>query len=630
MPLLKSFIPTKKKGVDILLNKTGDVIVRLDGETHKISGLSQLEFTTIWNTIDGKKDVDAICLMVMESLQLTKDFVQGTLEGLTGIVLEPSGDKQTSQAVTDAPDTGEQKLHAEKLSHTFYNQHIRISSDKKGESEYKKIVIVGGGTAGYFAALAFQKLRPDLEITLVESSKIPVIGVGEATTPVILSFLHEILEISPLEFYSEVKPSWKLGIKFDWGAPGDNSFINPFGINNLLESHYYNGSLDHVTLGTSLMMDGKGLIAKNADGSLYSLMNQVGYAYHLENRSLIAYLQKRIKASNITWLDRTIEDVTLAENGDVASILTDRSETLTADLFVDCTGFRSVLLGGAVKSEYISFDKTLFTDRAVTGRFAESENPDPFTLAQSMKHGWNWSIPVNGETHRGYVFCSDHCSDDEAIEEMHSVNPEIEAFKIVRFKSGRHKEFWKNNVVGIGNAYGFVEPLESTGLHMIIESVKTLIHNLPLSKNNTSIKGVINKKIGNQWDYIKWFLGIHFKYNHKIESPFWARCQNECDVSGVQDLIDLYTELGPLTAIEENDPEILLPLVHDKIFGTHGFDYMLIGQHVPYGNQFAINPDKSKYPAKRQKWQEITAQALSNRESLELMYNHPELIKQIV
>lgn len=630
MTVPTSYIPRKKQGVDILLNKKGEVIIRYMNQTQQVSGISQEDFATIWSYVDGKRNIQQLHELLHGNVEINFEDLQEIVNSLIGFVFEDGTVELKDSDLSRTPETSELRITSRSFSKEFDNQHLNIQRDAPSDKVYKNVTIVGGGTAGYFTALAFQKLRPDLQVTLVESSKIPVIGVGEATTPVILSFLHDVLEITPVEFYKEVMPSWKLGIKFDWAAPENYSFFNPFGINNLLEAHHFNKGLDHVTLGTSLMMAGKGLMAKKEDGSLYSLLNQVGYAYHLENRKLIAFLKKRITSSNIVWLDRTIDEVKLAENGDVESLLTDQKELLQADLFVDCTGFKSLLLGGAVKSEYISFDKSLFTDRAITGVFPDGGNPDPFTLAQTMKFGWNWNIPVNGENHRGYVFSSSHCSNDEAIREMHEQNPLIEDFKVVHFKSGRRKEFWKNNVVGIGNAYGFVEPLESTGLHMIVESVKTLINNLPIEKGHTAVQKLLNEKIGKQWDYIKWFLAIHFKYNNKLESSFWEQCQNETDVSGIQDLLDVYREIGPLTAIEENDPEILQTLVHDRIFGTHGFDYMLMGQNLPFGNQYKVKPDESMYPQKLQNWKNITKQALPNQQALQILYNNPQLLEDAV
>lgn len=628
--LTVSYIPIKIQGVDILLAKNGDILLRRDGDTHNVSGISQTLFTGIWNLIDGKRNLSEIHASLKTPQPPTIEEVIEIIEKLHGFVLQSASDSIAYEQFTREPDTQEKKLNTREYKKDFDNQHLNLTGNIPSDSCYKKILILGGGTAGYFTALAFQKLRPDIEITLVESSKIPVIGVGEATTPIILSFLHDTLGISPKEFYKSVKPSWKLGINFDWGLAGDHNFFNPFGINNLLESFHFNKSLDHVTLGTTLMMKGKGLIARRDDGSLYSLMNQVGYAYHLENKSLIAYLKGLIKDSNINWLDRTVNDVNVLENGDVGSLITDQDEALTADLFIDCSGFRSVLLKGAVKSEYISYDKSLFTDRAVTGAFSDAGKPDPFTIAQTMKCGWNWNVPVRGDNHRGYVYSSDHCTEDEAMKEMHQANPEIEDFKVIRFKSGRCKDFWKNNVVGIGNAYGFVEPLESTGLHMIIESVKTLIKNLPIEKHNRVIPKILNEKIGSQWDYIKWYLAIHFKYNKKIDSSFWTRCQNETDVSGIQELLDIYAQTGPLTAVEENDPELMRPFLYDRIFGAHGFDYLLMGQHVPFGNQYIVKPEESGYPKKKAHWEKIASEALSNKESLEMLYKQPDLITQLV
>ncbi|MBS3913086.1 MAG: tryptophan 7-halogenase [Bacteroidetes bacterium] len=622
-------IPDKLTDVDILLPASGEIIIRRNRDVNQINGIAPELFIKIWNNIDGIKSTTEIHAQCAEDL--TPENLTDFLNTINGICIRFVGEKLETVQLHKSPEAGE-KMIPLLAPEDFDGVCVRnLDAGKDADQIYKKVVVVGGGTAGYFTALALKKKRPELQVTIVESTGIPVIGVGEATTPVILSFLHEVLDIHPMDLYEAVRPSWKLGIKFDWGLPGDYHFFNPFGLNNLLESDYYNNGLDYVTLGTTLMMQGKGLIARKRNGEYYSLMNQVGYAYHLENRNLIQFLRSIILKSDIEWLDRVVKNVKVDENGDVSAIVTDREEELSYDLYIDCSGFKSLLLEGAMKSEFIPFDKTLFTDRAVTGIYNIEGNPNPFTLAQSMHHGWNWNIPVDGENHRGYVHASAFCTVDEAMAEMQKVNPQITDFKVVHFKSGRHREFWKNNVIAIGNSYAFVEPLESTGLHMIIESVKTLLKNLPAEKgNNTAIREAVNQKVAMQWDYIKWFLGIHFKYNKKFDTPYWKHCRNETDVSGVQDLLDLYGQIGPLTIIAENDPEILQSLVHDQVFGAHGFDYMLMGQKVPWGKQFRVVPEKSDYLEKRKKWQEIADEALSHKESLDLFKNHPDLIREII
>lgn len=624
-PTDSSFVPKKLPQVGIYLNGP-DTLIRHAGETIKLKPGTQQKFLALWNAVDGQSDTETLFEATKNYIKSRDDLIS-LISDLKGIAF---GDGKTPRNIAPSGDTGEVKLEKSSYGREFEN--IRLNLDIDPNNQYKEILILGGGTAGYFTALAFRKQRPDLRITLVESSRIPVIGVGEATTPVILPFIHHVLGISPSEFYEKVKPSWKLGIKFDWGKKNRDAFYNPFGINNLLEAYGFNHSLDYATLGTSLMMSGKGLFALNDEGRHQSLLDQVGYAYHLENKHLIAFLKEKLLESGVQWIDRQVMDVNLNEEGEVKSLVTDHNENIEADFFVDCTGFKSILLEKTMGSEFISYEKSLFTDRAITGKFSDQGKPDPYTLAQTMKHGWNWQIPVHGENHRGYVYSSDHCTAEEAQAEMHAQHPEIQEFHAIKFRSGRHKEFWKKNVVAIGNAYGFVEPLESTGLHMIIESVQALIRNMPVSKKseNTAIKQFLNEKIGSQWDYIKGFLAIHYKYNEKVDSEFWKRCQHETDVSEVQELLDIYREWGPLTAIEEQDPELLRPFVFDRIFGTHGFDYMLMGQGLPYGNRFKFNKSESDYLAKREHWIKLTRRALSNEKALQFAYTHTDLLNDWV
>jgi tryptophan halogenase len=197
-----------------------------------------------------------------------------------------------------------------------------------------------------------------------------------------------------------------------------------------------------------------------------------------------------------------------------------------------------------------------------------------------MNHGWCWNIPMRNEDHRGYVFSSAYCSIDEAADELKAKNPAICNLKTVKFRSGRHQEICIGNVFAIGNSYAFVEPLESTGIHMIIKEVDTLTRNWAFLKRSPSIRKVINTNMNDHWDYLKGFLSIHYKFNKKFQTKFWKDCREYTDVSSIQWMIDLYHEVGLLSYAGEDFGRIIQNRVNDDIFGLLGFDTLLLGQGV--------------------------------------------------
>ena len=199
----------------------------------------------------------------------------------------------------------------------------------------------------------------------------------------------------------------------------------------------------------------------------------------------------------------------------------------------------------------------------------------PFTTAETMNAGWCWNTPSVEDDHRGYVFSSQFLSDDEAAEEMRSKNPGMGDHRVIRFKTGRREHFWKGNVVAIGNSYGFVEPLESTGLHMIILEINQLVLNFPRSKKDTAIRGIVNRTLNAHWDDVRWFLAVHYRFNKKLDTPFWQACRNAVDIGGAQERVDLFRERTPLTYRQS---QFFKP---EEVFGDFAYDVLLLGQRVP-------------------------------------------------
>src|SRR5581483_1963148 len=360
----------------------------------------------------------------------------------------------------------------------------------------RRVVVAGGGTAGYFAALALKRQLPALDVTLVESSKIPIIGVGEATTTLMPPFLHQQLGIDIVDLYREVRPTWKLGINFEWGLPGDYRFAYTFGDTSLLEAFAHDGTIENQSLVAMMMAADRTPIVRRDDGTPLSLLPEVKFAYHLDNKPFVAYLAKVARGAEIHHVDAVIRDATTVDGEAIDRLLLDDGRELRADLYVDATGFRALLIEKILGSPFTSFASSLFCDSAVVATVPQRGTIEPYTTAETKDAGWCWRIPVEGEDHRGYVYSSAHLTPEAAQAEMRGKNPGLGEPWSLRFRSGRHREFWKGNTVAIGNSYGFVEPLESTTLHMVIVEIAYLLGGLEAPGDGRDYRTFANRSIG--------------------------------------------------------------------------------------------------------------------------------------
>ncbi|MFK8849711.1 tryptophan halogenase family protein [Streptomyces sp. Ac-502] len=494
----------------------------------------------------------------------------------------------------------------------------------------RRVGVIGGGTAGYLAALALKAKRPWLDVTLVESRHIPIIGVGEATVTYMTLFLHHYLGIDAEELYRRVRPTWKLGIRFDWG-PHPDGFMGPFdwssdsvGLQGALRT---SGGINGSTLGSALMTADKAAVYRQGDAPL-SLMKYLPFAYHLDNALLVSYLTELAERRGVHHVEATVADVELSGPEWVEKLRTADGRDLTFDLYVDCTGFRSQLLGRAFKTPYVPFSSTLFTDSAVTGNVPHGGKIRPYTQATTMNAGWCWRIPTRDSDHRGYVFSSAAISDDEAAGELAARFPGISDPHFVRFRSGRHAKAWRGNVMAIGNSYGFVEPLESTGLLMIGVEVQTLVSCLPASWEGPQVRETVNAALGQQWDAIRWLLGLHYRFNTRLDTKFWQECRASADVSGFQPLLDVYAGGAPLTR-RNAFVQDMLNRVTPSFFGLFGIDYLLLGQQVP-ARILPMDEPLSAWRTRKRAADALVRAALPTREALEAFDACPELNRQLL
>ena len=480
------------------------------------------------------------------------------------------------------------------------------------------VVVLGAGSAGLLAALTLKRKLPQLKVRVVRSPEIGVITVGEATTIVFGRHLFEYLKVKPQLFYEEANPTWKMGIRFLWGPRKDFVYTFSFEFEQRRpelprnNGFYYSDEQPWLGVASAFMLHDK-VFPRRPDG-LPQFHNN--HAFHIENVTFVGWLEKRCRELGVEVTDALVK----AEPGGdgIAALVSDKGERITGDLYVDASGFRSELLGRALNEPYISYADTLFNDRAVTAGWerAKDEPILPYTVAETMDAGWCWRIDHEHIINRGYVYSSGFISDDAAREEFLRKNPKIapDKTRIIKFRSGRYERPWVGNVVGIGNSYGFVEPLESTALQVICLQVSTLADALMdcLCEPNPSMVCLYNRYNNEQWDDIRNFLAIHFKFNKRFDTPYWRAVQADVKLHGAQDIVEWY---------QQNGPSVLAgaALVHSSnSFRMDGFMALLVGQNVPYQKVHQPTPAEQKF------WKEyreqLAAQARAGMTSEQVLY----------
>ena len=447
----------------------------------------------------------------------------------------------------------------------------------------QNVLVLGAGSAGLLAALSLKRKIPGLTVRVVRSPDIGVIGVGEGTTPNFPRHLFEYLGFSRKQFYAQAQPTWKLGIRFLWG-PRERF---DYGFGQALDAqwsdlprpngYYCEDEFRGCDLPTALMARDK-VFARQPNGAPDI---QGWHAFHIENKKLVDVLESTAHEVGVEFIDGTVRGVERDAAGGVAALVLAAGRRLAADFFVDASGFRSELLGRALEEPFVSYDRSLFCDRALIGGWVRgAEEPIlPYTTAETMDAGWAWQIEHEHHVNRGYVYSSQAISDDDARAEFLRKNPKAPADgRIVRFRSGRYRDAWVGNVAAVGNAAGFVEPLEATALMVVCAECRTLVDCLlhTALQPTPSMRRLYNDTTAEAWDEIRDFLALHYKFNSRLDTSFWRHCQEDTDVSGVAGLLDFYEENGP-TGFGRHRLRN-----HGGNFGVEGWLVMLVGNRVPH------------------------------------------------
>lgn len=427
------------------------------------------------------------------------------------------------------------------------------------DQRIQDVVIVGGGTAGWITAASMSKLlAPMVRVHLIESDDIGTVGVGEATIPQIRR-LNGVLGIDEHEFIRETKGTFKLGIQFNGWRDGTDSYLHTFGsvgmpLAGLAFHHYWRRAVD--------VGDGKGLWSyslheKAAYANKFGYLDRVGntamgglaFAFHFDAGLYARFLRRYAEERGARRTEGRIVDVeTSATDGSIAAVRLDDGQRIEGDLFIDCSGFRGLLIGGALDVPYHDWSHWLPCNRAVAVPSARTEPLLPYTKATAREAGWQWRIPLQHRTGNGYVFCDRFLDEDTAAQKLldRLDGDALGDPRVLRFTTGRREAFWHKNCVAIGLSSGFLEPLESTSIHLIQSAVSRLIELFPSRGLVDADIREFNRVLEKEFDLIRDFLILHYHQTERTDTPFWDYVRTMSIPDSLAHKMELFAESGQL------------------------------------------------------------------------------------
>jgi tryptophan halogenase len=422
----------------------------------------------------------------------------------------------------------------------------------------RKIIIAGGGTAGWMTAAALKAgLGETVDILLIESEDIGTIGVGEATIPTIRLF-NEHIGIDEASFIRATEATFKLGIEFQgWGHEG-NRYFHPFGdyggTHEGIAAHQIwrrlnlagdPTPLEAYSVGTQMAYAGR-FFPPNPDPR--SPMHDYSYAFHFDAGLYARFLRQHCEQRGVRRLNAKIANVNLrGEDGYIESLTLDDGRVETADLFIDCTGFRALLLGEALGVPFVDWSHYLPVDRAWAVPTAKPASPaiTPFTRSTAREAGWQWRIPLQHRTGNGHVFSSSYTSEHAALDTLMQ-NLDAAPLKdpmLIRFKTGHRQRFWEKNCVAVGLATGFLEPLESTSINFIQNAAIRLLELFPARDIDPYLRDEYNLRNQASYDYVRDFIIAHYCLNSR-EGELWRHCTNMPIPDDLEWKLELYKRRG--------------------------------------------------------------------------------------
>ena len=433
------------------------------------------------------------------------------------------------------------------------------------DTRIRSVVILGGGTAGWMTAAALSTVlqRTGCAVTLVESDEIGTVGVGEATIPTIHWF-NQLIGLDEADFMRETKGTYKLGIRFREWTGGGSDYFHPFGTFGLpgdaqMFPHRlirgWAAGLDAAASAFSLTAQAAlaGKFAKPG-ASATSLLSTLGYAFHFDAGLYARYLRTLAEGRGVVRREGRVGRVEQdGETGFVAAVETDRGERVAGDLFIDCSGFRALLIEGALKTGYESWAEWLPCDGAWAAPCAAAGAFTPYTGVTAGRAGWRWRIPLQHRVGNGYVFASRFQPPEEARADLLAAleSPPLAEPRLIRFTPGRRRRSWVKNVVAIGLSSGFLEPLESTSIHMIQSGIAKLLSLWPARDCDPLLAEQFERVFAREMEEVRDFLILHYRQTAGRDDPMWRACQHASPPSSLAYKLEQYRGSGRIMLASE-------------------------------------------------------------------------------
>ncbi|WP_105255485.1 tryptophan halogenase family protein [Pseudoalteromonas sp. T1lg75] len=494
-------------------------------------------------------------------------------------------------------------------------------------AEVKKVLILGGGTAGWLSAALLAKLMGSrLDITLVESTHIGTVGVGEATIPPIVAF-NQALGIDEKTLMARTSATIKLGIQFEnWGQVGD-SYMHAFGslgkafpfcdfhhIFHAAKEQGHPGSIWDYSLNYQAAKAERFKPMVHIPGTQ---LPGTQHAYHFDASLYAQLLRERAEALGVTRIDAKVSEVSQHDNGDIRALVLDNGTEVEADLFIDCSGLRALLIEQTLGVGFEDWSHWLPCDRAIAvqSELPEGHSPKPYTRAIAREYGWQWQIPLQHRMGNGLVYCSRHMSEEQAMTQLLENLPgkAITEPRVIQFRTGQRRKQWQNNVVAIGLSSGFLEPLESTSIHLIQTAIIRLIKHFPHQQISTAARDSYNQQFSTEMAQIRDFIILHYALNQRQDSAFWRHCQSMELPQSLSQKLALFTQTG--TVFRQQD----------ELFSEVAWQQVLLGQNCwpqqrhPLAEQFSDEQRSELLASLRTLIERSVAQMPSHQEYIDTM-----------
>ncbi|MGJ8693438.1 MAG: tryptophan halogenase family protein [Thalassotalea sp.] len=409
----------------------------------------------------------------------------------------------------------------------------------------KNILIVGGGTAGWMAAnlLAKSWQHLNINISLIESDEIGIIGVGEGSTPQLKGFM-DFIGADEADWMPKCNATYKNGITFtNWSTkPGFESYFHPFPAqvdDYSVPAFFHNSFIRRKGIDLEGHPDPFFLASYLAKHKLAPVAGENfpfenNYGYHFDSSLLGKYLAEKAASINVDRIIGTIDSIKNHPSGDIASVITKEGKEYKADIFIDCTGFKGLLMQQHLRVPFNYYADNLFNDSAVVLPTPQTENIESQTISTALKNGWAWEIPLTNRNGNGYVYSADFCSKDEAETELRAklglLDSEVEA-RHLKMKVGRLEQHWAKNCIAVGLSQGFIEPLEATALHLVQETIQGFIDNYQKGDYTNKYQADFNRSINQRFEGVRDYIVCHYRVSSRTDTEYWRANANNNHIS---------------------------------------------------------------------------------------------------